>query len=289
MPTISTTGQMENVALEMMTALRYTMEHNSPIYGLVSHFALGDGEDTGIFPKVGQMTWGKLTEGEEITTEQEIGLTTVSVTPGESGAKIILTDKLLRQQKSVNFRSVGKQLGEGQVRLRETDLADLFTGLNASTALGAAGAPFSLANAISCVSIAKTNKYGENLHIVHHPNAVMRLARDLTGQGSGQLLALPEGPTARLLGRAWTGLKVWDVPVVETGNLTRDASDDANGVIMDKEALGFLQSQAPKRETERKATLRATVLVMVTDYAAFELDDTKGAALLYDAVNPATS
>ena len=289
MPQISTTGQLENAAREMISAARYSAEYNAPVYATVSHFTLGKGEDTGVFPKVGRMSLSNLTEGQDIVDEEEIGLTSVSVTPGEVGARIVLTDKLLRTNVAANWQMVGRQLGDGYKRKRDEDLIALFTGLNGGTALGAAGAAFSSVNVTGAVSIAKTNRYGDDLVIIHHPNAVMRLARDLTTIGSGILRPLPEGYSARMMGKAWSGLRIWDVPIFETGLISRDASDDAIGVIMNPDALGFLESKAYSQERERDASLRAWELVVVTDYAAFELDDTRGAPLTYDAVNPSTS
>ena len=124
---------------------------------------------------------------------------------------------------------------------------------------------------------------------MQHPNAVMRLARDLSTVGSGQIRPLPEGFSARLLGRAWKGFQIWDVPVFETGNIPRDSGDDAIGAIYNPDAMAVLESKPFGTENERDASLRAWEVVVVSDYAAFELDDTRGAPLTFDAVNPSTS
>lgn len=289
MPQISTTGQLENASKEMIDTARFTAEHNAPVRALVTNFRLRRGQDTGVFPKVGQMSMSNLTEGQDITDEEEIGMSTVSVTTGEVGAKVILTDKLLRQNDAVNFQLIGRQLGDGEVRKVEEDIISLFSALNGGTSFGAAGAAFSAANATSCVSIAHTDKMGQNLSIVQHPNAVMRLGRDLSTIGSGTLRPLPEGFSARLLSRAWSGYRIWDTPVFESGNISRDGSDDAIGAIFNSDALAILRSTSPSTERERDASLRAWEVVMVHDYAAFELDDTRGAPLTFDAADPSTS
>jgi hypothetical protein len=289
MPQISTTGQLENASREMIAKARFTAEHNAPVYGTVSHFSLKKGEDTGVFPKVGQMTLSDLTEGQDIIDEEEIGMTTVSVTTSEVGGKVVLTDKLLRQNMVVNFQLVGRQLGDAYKRQRETKIIALFSALNQGTSFGAAAAAFSASNATGCVSIAHTDKMGDDLVMVQHPNAVMRLARDLTTIGSGQIRPLPEGFSARLLSRAWRGYQIWDVPVFETGNITRDASDDAIGAIYNPDAMGVLESKAFSTENERDASLRAWEVVVNSDYAAFELDDSRGAPITFDAADPSTS
>ncbi len=289
MPQISTTGQLENASKEMIDMSRFTAEHNAPVEALTTHFTLKKGEDTGVFPKVGQMSMKNLVQGQDIVDEEEIGMSTVSVTTSEVGAKIVLTDKLLRQNNAVNFRSVGRQLGDGWKRKKEEDLISLFPALNGGTSLGAAAAAFSAANATGCVSIAHTDKMGESLSIIQHPNAVMRLARDLSTIGSGQIRPLPEGFSARMLGRAWSGYRIWDTPVFQTGNITRDSSDDAIGAIINPDALAMLTSMTQTTERERDASLRAWEVVMVGDYSAFELDDTRGAPLTFDAADPSTS
>jgi len=291
MPQISTTGQLENASREMISEARKTAEHNAPVFATVRQFRLKKGEDTGVFPKVGQMTMSNLTEGEDIVDEEEIGMTTVSVTPNEVGAKVILTDKLLRQNVVANFQLVGEQLGTGMKRKRERDIIALFSALNGGTSYGAAAAAFSASNVTGVVSTAITDKVGADgeMTIVQHPNAVSRLARDLTTVGSGQIRPLPEGMSARLVGSAFRGIMAWSVPVLQTAEIDRDASDDAIGAIYHKNAMGVLQSLAPSVERERDASLRGWEVVIVSDYAAFELDDTRGVPLTYDAADPSTS
>jgi hypothetical protein len=43
---------------------------------------------------------------------------------------------------------------------------------------------------------------------------------------------------------------------------------------------------APKTERERDASLRATELVLVSDYGCFELDDGYGISLTFEAAKP---
>src|SRR3990167_704909 len=289
MPSTSSTGQLSNIAMEMITRIRATIEHNTPMLGLVGDYKLSPGEDTSIFPKVGQVNVRVLNEGEEMSNEQDLGLSTLSAQTNEIGGYIILTTRLLdRTARSAGnlFTVTAKQFGDAKSRLMNTDLLALFSALNGGTPPGSAGIPFSAANATAAVSIAKSNKMGSNLAMVHHPNAVMRLARDLSTIGSGQTRPLPEGYSARLLGKQWSGYKVWDVGVFETGDITRDGSDDAIGAIFDKEALAMLRSGVAKSYREMINRRRAWELGFVSEWLAFELDDTMGAPITADAVNP---
>ena len=58
--------------------------------------SLGKGEKSVTVPKVGQMTAASLTDGIDLVDSQDIGMTTTSLTTGEVGLKVILTDKLVQ-------------------------------------------------------------------------------------------------------------------------------------------------------------------------------------------------
>ena len=287
MPTISTTGQLENASREMIQSAIFTTEHDQPDYGLTSHYSLRKGEDTGVFPKFGQMNFTQRAEGEDITDEEDLGLTTVSASTNIYAAKVILTDRLLRQNVATTWATVGTQMGDAYSRIRATEIQSLYTGFSAS--LGTAGAAFSAANATACVAIAKTDKYGRDLHMIQHPVAVMRLAQDLTTIGTTNNRPIPEGYSSRLMSKAWSGYQVWDVPVFQAGDITRDSDDDAIGAIKDKQAIGFLEEKGFTSEKERDISLMGVEMVISTEFVAFEYDDARGASLTYDAADPSTS
>jgi len=93
-----------------------------------------------------------------------------------------------------------------------------------------------------------------------------------------------------LLGNFWSGIRpIFGVPVFEDGNITRTTPAATVGVIADKSALAVLKSVDTRTERQRDASLRATELVMTSDYGVFELDDSRGAALTLDSTTPATT
>ena len=289
MPQISTTGQLENASREMISAARYTEEHNMPAVQLIERFTLEQGSDTLIVPKVGQMVMANLIEGQEISDEQEIGMSTISVTPAEVGAKIVLSDKLLRQNSIGVFTVVGRQMGDGMSRKKDEDAVALYSALNGGTDLGAATRNFNASNATAVISIAKSNKFGSSLRIVMHPNQIFTLNRDLSTVGSGIIRPMPQGFSRERLENFWTGLRIGGVPFFEDGNITRDSGDDGIGAIFDKGAMGMLTSVAMNRERERKAELRGWLLVISADYAMFEIDDSRGAPITMDAADKVTA
>ena len=284
----ATTGNLENAQKIIIAASRYTEEHNAPAMALIESFTLPSGAKQQTVPKVNQMTISDLQDGVDIIDEEDISMTTVDLTASEVGAKVILTDKLVRQSAENVFSIVGRQLGDGMARKKDTDVHALYSGLNGGTTLGAAGATFSLANVAASISYAKANKFGSQLYILQHPNAVFDIAN--TAVTASATYPVPKGWSEDLLGEFFSGLRPLNgVPIFEDGNLSVDASDDAIGVIADKSALCVLKSVDTKTERQRDASLRATELVMTADYGVFELDDSRGAAMTYDAAAITTS
>lgn len=287
----STTGALEDASREMIVQARYTEEHNAPCINLIEKFNLKQGEDTIVVPKVGQMTMRDLAEGEEIDQEEDIGMSTVNSAPNEVGGKVVITDKLLRQNVNNIWRMVGRQLGEAMARKKDEDIISRFSGLNGGTDLGLAGRVLSAQNAFACIANAKAENYGTNLNFIHHPNAIFRLNQDLSviGSSAGVTAPMPRGYSESRLRNFWTGIKLGQVPFWEDGNISEDGDGDGIGVLMDKSAVGIVQSVVLKRERERKPSLRGWVLYLTADYSTFEIDDTRGAPTTFDVANPATT
>ena len=284
----ATTGNLENAQRIIIAAARYTEEHNAPAMALIESFNLPKGAKQVTVPKVGQMSMSDLVDGQDIIDEEEIGMTTVDLTASEVGAKIILTDKLVRQSAPNVMSIVGRQLGDGMARKKDTDVHALYSSLNGGTTLGAAAASMSLANTAGAIAYAKANKFGSQVYILQHPNAVFDIAN--TAVTASSTYPVPAGWSEDLLGNFWSGIRPLNgVPIFEDGNLSVDSSDDAIGVIADKSALAVLKSVDTRTERQRDASLRATEVVLTADYGVFELDDSRGAALTFDAAAPSTS
>ena len=286
MPQNATTGSLENAQKIIIATARYTEEHNAPAMNLIEQFNLPKGNKQVTVPKVGQMSMSDLVDGLDIVDEEQIGMTTVDLTASEVGAKIILTDKLVRQSAQNIFSIIGRQLGDGMARKKDVDVLALYSGF--STDLGAAGRSMSLANVSATVAYAKGKKFGSQVYIVQHPFAVWDIAN--TAVTASSTYPVPTGWSQDLLGNFFSGLRpINGVPIFEDGNITIDSSDDAVGVCADKSALAVLKSVDTRTERQRDASLRATEVVITADYGVFELDDSKGVALTLDAGTPATS
>ena len=284
----ATTGNLEKAQKTIIATARYTEEHNAPAMALIESMNLPRGARNVTVPKVGQMSMSDLTDGQDIIDEEDIGMTTVDLTASEIGAKIILTDKLVRQMSQNVFSIIGRQLGDGMARKKDTDVHALYSGLNGGTTLGAAAATMSLANVAGAIAYTKANKFGSQVYILQHPNAVFDIAN--TAVTASSTYPVPAGWSSDLLGNFFSGLRPLNgVPIFEDGNLSVDSSDDAIGVIAAKDAIFVLKSVDTRTERQRDVSLRATEVVMTADYGVFELDDSRGAPLTYDAAAPSSS
>ena len=290
----ATTGSLENAQRIIIATAKYTEEHNAPAMALIEQFNLPSGSKQVTVPKVGAMAMSDLTDGLDIVDEESIGMTTVDLTASEVGAKIIITDKLARQSAENVFSIIGRQLGDGMARKKDTDVIALYTNLNGGTKLGADGRNMNVANTHAIISNAKANKFGNQLYILHHPNAIAHLSKDgatvasLGAAGGGEVT---NGFSADLLRNFFSGLRpINNVPIYEDGNIAKESGVDSGiGVIADKSALAVLKSVDTRTERQRDASLRATEVVITADYGVFELDDTRGAGIQFEIGDIATS
>jgi hypothetical protein len=277
----ATTGNLENAQKIILAASRYTEEHNAPALALIEQFSLPKGAKQVTVPKVSQMSMSDLVDGQDIVDEEDIGMTTVDLTASEVGAKVILTDKLVRQAADNVFSMIGRQLGDGMARKKDTDVIALWPNLNDGTILSADNQTFSTANVHAAISRAKANKFGSQLYIIHHPNAVAELSKaSATTADTAAAAGLTSGWSVDLLQNFYSGLRpINGVSIFEDGNIAKIGTTDSGyGVIADKTAMAALTSVDTRTERQRDASLRATELVMTADYGVFELDDSRGAA-----------
>jgi hypothetical protein len=278
MATTATTGNLENAQRIILASARYTEEHNAPALALIEPFTLPKGSKQVTVPKVSTMSMSDLQDGVDIIDEEDIGMTTVDLTASEVGAKVILTDKLVRQAADNVFSMIGRQLGDGMARKKDEDVIALWPNLNEGTILSDDNVVWTAAIVHNAIAYAKEKKFGNQLYIVHHPNAVAKLSQ--TAATVAASAELTGGWSVDLLQNFYSNLRpINGVSIFEDGNIDKIGTTDSGyGVIADKTAMASLTSVETRTERQRDASLRATEVVMTADYGVFELDDTRGAA-----------
>jgi len=284
----STSGNLQNMSRIMLAQARYTEEHNAPMVGLIEKFNLGKGEYKLEIPKVAQMDAEDLAEGQDMIDSEDIDVSTITATTAEVGLKVIITDTLLRQNNEDVYKIIGRQMGDAMARKKDNDIIALFPSLNGGTVLGADDKSLNLANASAIIATAKADRFGNDLFVVHHPNALWKLATDVGNTLS--TYPLPDAFNKPAVKDYWTGIKLSGVPFFEDGNIAKiSTSDSGYGVIADKTAMGHLSASGRSEERERDASLRAYEVVVTEDYAVFEVDDTRGSSVRYEIGNPVTN
>ena len=290
MPQTATSGQLANAQRIVIAQARYTMEHNAPNVELIEQMVLEQGAKTVTVPKVGQFTFAPLQDGIDLVTEQNIGMSTTDLTSSEVGAKIILTDKLVRQENESVFNIVGRQFGDAAARKKDQDIIALFASLNNGTSLGATTKLLTMANLAACIAFAKANKFPEPIAVSMHPNSIYSTVNSVAVTPSATY-PMPDGYAEDILKRFYA-FEVNGVQVFNSGNIAGGAGGVANdgiGAIFSMNAMCVLNSKGFGVEEQRDASLRAWELVATADYGAYQLDTTYGAPMLYSLAAPATN
>src|SRR3990167_11523861 len=133
---ITTDTVMADTVPTVLEAARYTSEFIAEMSKLVwvIRKQLHDGKNVNV-PAFGTITARNLAEGVDNTVSETMSDTLVTITPGEVGCKIILTDKLVRDNNEDIKAAAGRLLGNAMEVKRDTDLIGQFQ--SAATTLGA--------------------------------------------------------------------------------------------------------------------------------------------------------
>jgi len=278
----ASTTELDEAQRIIIAKARYTQEFDAPMLSLVEHFTLGQGEKQLTIPKVGQMDATDLTDGVDIVDSEDIGMTAEQIDCEEVGLKVIITDKLARQLNESVFAMVGRQVGDAMARKKDKDLLALLDSLTETN-----DGTDALTLAFYAAVATKLSAVPTPLPIscVVHPYQAHPLK---TAQAVSGSYPIPQAGLSVDVIKQWH-VGTWaGVPCFEDGNLTI-SSDTAKGGMFSKSCLGYLQSLADTTERERDASLRATELVIVSDYEAFIIDSNYGLEMNFTCTAPAVT
>jgi hypothetical protein len=285
----ATTAELDECQRKVIAKALTTEEYDRPVSNLVQPFTLGQGEKTLSIPHIGVMSAAKLIDGVDMVDSQDIGMVVNDFSPVEAGLKVVVTDKLVRQLNESVFAMVGEQMGEAMSNIVEDDVIALYPNLNGGTDFGADGSFLTLNNLGACIATAKAEKFGKDLVIVHHPNAIYEVAKDFFGS-TPQRLDAPAFVDSIV--RDFYNFSLNQVPIFTAGRIPYNGTAgqvSGYGAIFSKRAMGMLTSQGLTSYMEHDGSMRASELGTVKDYLAFEIDDDRGAPMLYEIENLTTS
>ena len=301
MPQSTGSANLSSIANRIIKSARYTQEANSPSWQLIEKVPLPKGASTVRWPKFGTFTISDLVDGQDMVDEQTLGMTFVDLTATERGAKIILTDKLVREWGTTDaFSVIGRQFGDAAARKQDRDTQALYGALSGSSRYGAAGTAVTLA--IYAGGIARARGGGgssvagnstgvepfDPTYTVQHPHQAYLVTRSATAIGSGTSMRVNDVREEKMLNKFFK-FSFNGVDAHESKNINIDSSGDAIGVLAQRDAMVGLTSIGWRTERERDASARGTEVNFVSDYGVTELDDRHGVGLLYDAAVPAVT
>jgi hypothetical protein len=301
---VTTTTQIDNAVRKFLAESRYTLqERPGVVKSSIRVETLPENQGPTIYiPKFSTVTTYALTEGIDMTQAQQITDTNMTLTPTEFGAQVVLSDLMLMESKDEFFRVAGRILAESYDRQQDQTLCDDLD--NFSNALGSAGTALALGHVMAAHAGIKygtpasgAGRGGEPgpdpVSCIVTPAQAHSLKKTLVGHVSGAVVLSSGGtaaaPSPPAVDRA-TLSEQFDAGgvVVKTDvNIIKDASDDAKGGVISKEAVILAQlGSEPSVERERDASLRAWELNFVGRWARGEYNDAWGAEMLFDSATP---
>lgn len=272
----STSTTLDDLFANIIAQARFTAEEESLMLGLVTQYNIGDEAGKTIqVPKYPAITAAALTEGADMTSTT-VSTSSVSITVGEVGAQVVLTD-LAAMGAGNPAEELGTVLGNAIATKMDVDLIALFDGF--STALGAAGQEITVADLFKAAATLRNAKAQGEIFAVVNPFQAYQLKANLTNT-----FANPNGGDAQntAMVNAYVGT-IAGIDVYESANVTVDGNDDAKGAVFSREALAIAMKRDFQIEAQRDASLRAFELNATAIYGVGELDDSYGVEMLFDA------
>lgn len=272
----STSTTLDDLFANIIAQARFTAEEQSLMLGLVTQYNIGNQAGKTIqVPKYPAIAAADLTEGTDMTSTT-VSTSSVSVTVGEVGAQVLLTD-LATMGAGNPAEELGTVLGNAIATKMDTDLIALFDGFSGS--IGSAGAEITVADLFKAAATLRANKVTGVINAVVHPFQAYQLKANLTNTfanpngGDLQNEAMRNGYVGTIAG----------INVYESANVSIDGNDDAKGAVFAPEALAIAMKRDFQIEPQRDASNRAFELNATAIYGVGELDDSFGVEILSDA------
>jgi N4-gp56 family major capsid protein len=272
----STTSTLDDLFVNIVAQARFTAEEQALLRNLVTVYSIDAQPGVTIqVPKYPAITAAGLTEGTDMTSTT-VSTSSVSVTVGEVGAQVFLTD-MAAMGAGNPADELGTVLGNAIATKMDKDVIALFDGF--STSLGATTTELSVSYLFQAAAILRANKAPGRLVGIFHPYQVYALKANLTNTfanpngGDLQNEAMRTGYVGTIAG----------IDIFESSNITVDGSGDAKGIVMASEAIAMAMKRDFNMEPERDASNRGFELNATAIYGVAELDDAYGVEMYFDA------
>ena len=248
---------------------------------------LHDGKNINV-PYFGTVTASTLTEGVDMAASEDMEDTLVTITPSEVGLKIILTDKLVRDNHEDIKAAAGRILGDAMEYKRDYDLILELDGATETLGGGGTAAMGQLAAARAILAGNPVSAGGPApmpYACVMHPFVTLDLVDVLTPVVANTQIVGSMGVGDDIL-RNYTIGRLFGMPVIEDGNIPTGTCKGGCFATGEGGALILGTADEWSIEPERDASLRATELNVVGEYGVGEYLAGWMVELYHDATTP---
>lgn len=237
------------------------------------------------FPRTPELTASALTEGTDLTANTAFAPTQVTLTVGEVGLKLTVTD-LMAMGGIVGISHYGAEAGKAVAEKRTSDIVALMAGF--SNSVGTTNTDLTEAFYLAAIAQLRATKVpGPYVGVLHTNSYYSELIGSIgstfsalanTGAGvRAESNDLPGAGDGGMVGDLY-GHKLLVTPLVgEDGS-----SDKENGMYSASRAIGYVEKWAVRPEMERDASLRGSEVVVTAAYAVGETDDVSGVRIVSD-------
>jgi len=249
---------------------------------------LHDGKNVNV-PYFGTVTASSLTEGVDMTSSEDMEDTLVTITPGEVGCKIILTDKLVRDNNEDIKAAAGRILGDAMEYKRDYDLIGQLDDATTSLGSGSTASMGQIAAARALLSGNAVSSGGpapQPYAVVLHPFVTVDLVDVLTPTTPATETGAGGGSLGDQVLRNYTIGKLFGMPIIEDGNIPTGTCKGGCFATGEGGALILATADEWSIEPERDASLRATELNIVGEYGVGEYLAGWIVELYHDATAP---
>lgn len=295
--TITGPSSIDDAVQVMVAESRFVMEERPGVLwdGISKEdFPLHVGRSVKV-PKYGTVQTYVLTEGVDLTMAQEITDSSISITPSEYGAKVVVTDVERDTIRDDFWQVAGRLLGASFDRQREQTLCD--DAANFSVTAGSAGTAFNLGHAMAMYAALNyngpaagtagrgTEAAPDPIYAFLTPATAHSLKKTMVG-GIGAAAAtqvVPDLSRAKFAQEFEAG----GCMVRTTINLNKDTSDDVVCPIMSAMAwIGVEHGGGPGAKRQTDISLRAEEIVFSGRWGRAEYNDRWGRAFTADSTDP---
>lgn len=275
-----------------------TSQFGNPMAALCWNVNKGKGHSTVDIPYFGIVTANTLSEGIDMTSSETMQDTNVQITLNEVGAKIVLTDVALEDDKEELQGIAGKMLGNAVGKKQDTDLLGTFA--SATTSVGASASTLTMGFLAAAKAILSGNAESTGgpapvpYVVVLHPfqsldivDVVTPLLPAITTTAGGGSLSTPF--TDDVL-RNYTIGRLFGMNIIEDGNISINTTPDARGAVFaqgDQGAIILATARNWAVKPERDESLRGWELNCVGRYGVGQYLAGWTVGVLTDAATPA--